>query len=75
MKDVLTVIQIISSLALILLIVMQAKGTGLSATFGGEGMFYRSKRGIEKLLFKATIAIAIILGVTSLLIMLFASKV
>lgn len=60
--------QIVSAVTLILFVVMQAKGTGLSGAFGGEGMFYRSKRGVEKLLFRGTVAVALILGISSLLL-------
>lgn len=51
---------------------MQAKGTGLSGAFGGEGMFYRSKRGVEKILFRGTIATALVLGVSSFLVVILA---
>jgi preprotein translocase subunit SecG len=61
-------LQIAAAVTLILFVVMQAKGTGLSAAFGGEGMFYRSKRGVEKLLFRGTVAVALILGISSLLL-------
>jgi preprotein translocase subunit SecG len=36
-------------------ILVQAKGVGLSQTWGGSGGFYSSRRGVEKLLFRATI--------------------
>jgi len=53
------------------LILLQAKGSGLGSTFGGEMGLYRTKRGFEKLLFRATIFIAtlfIILSVIGLLV-------
>lgn len=43
-----------------LAILLQAKGAGLGAVFGGEGNVYRTKRGAEKVLFIATIVLAII---------------
>ena len=49
------------------MILLQAKGTGLSSTFGGAGMFYQSRRGIEKIFFRLTIALAAIVGVLSVL--------
>lgn len=72
MHNTLVLIQIASATILILLIIMQAKGTGLSGAFGGEGMFYRSKRGVEKILFRGTIATAVILGVSSFLVVILA---
>ncbi len=55
----LSVFQIITSLALIAVILLQAQGTGLGGLFGGGGEEYRSKRGIEKVLFYATIALSV----------------
>jgi preprotein translocase subunit SecG len=63
----LNIIQIIVSVALILVVLLQAKGGGLSTIFGGEGSVYRTKRGLEKTLFKFTIALSILFGVVSLL--------
>lgn len=58
MKTFLLFLQIILSISLILIILIQAKGSGLSGVFGGENSFYRSKRGVEKLLVYITIALA-----------------
>jgi protein translocase SecG subunit len=46
--------QILISIILIGLIIIQAKGTGLSGVFGGTTS-YHAKRGVEKTLFYATI--------------------
>ena len=59
--------QIIVSGALIALVLLQAKGGGLSSIFGGEGSVYRTRRGLEKTLFNFTIAVAILFGIVSLL--------
>jgi preprotein translocase subunit SecG len=40
--------QILVSVALIISVLMQARGAGLSATFGGDSSVYRSRRGIER---------------------------
>ena len=53
--DFVRIIQIIISVLLTAAILLQAKGTGLGHTFGGGGEFYRSKRGVEKVLFRLTI--------------------
>lgn len=60
MKTTLTIIQIVVSFLLIGAILLQQRGTGLSATFGGEGNVYRTKRGIEKIIFAATIILAVL---------------
>jgi preprotein translocase subunit SecG len=47
--------QILVSIALMASILLQARGAGLSAAFGGDSSVYRSRRGIEKRLFQFTI--------------------
>jgi preprotein translocase subunit SecG len=47
--------QIIVSIALVAAILLQARGTGLSGTFGGDSAVYRSRRGIERRLWQFTI--------------------
>ena len=54
------IIQIIIAVLLITAILLQARGSGLGAAFGGEGNVYRTKRGLEKSLFIFTIILAII---------------
>jgi len=66
LKTILTIIQIIVAILLIASILIQAKGVGLSATFGGEGTFYRSRRGVEKLLLYLTIFLAFTFFVISI---------
>ncbi len=63
----LNIIQIIVSATLIVLVLLQAKGGGLSSIFGGEGAVYRTKRGLEKTLFNITIVMAVVFGIVSIL--------
>ena len=58
MEKILNIIQIILGCFLIAVILLQQRGTGLSATFGGEGGVYFKKRGMEKVIFTATIILA-----------------
>lgn len=67
LKPVISLIQIILGILLILVIIIQQKGSGIGTAFGGDLSFYRTKRGAEKLLFYATIAIACIFILTSLI--------
>lgn len=60
MDATLNILQIILSALLVGCILLQARGAGLGAAFGGEGNVYRTKRGIEKRLFQATIVVAIL---------------
>ncbi|MCL5784247.1 MAG: preprotein translocase subunit SecG [Patescibacteria group bacterium] len=66
MKPVISVIQIILGILLIVVIILQQKGAGLGSSFGGDLSFYRTKRGAEKLLFYATIVIAVAFILSSL---------
>lgn len=66
METALRVVQLSSSLLLIVAILFQQRGTGLGAAFGGEGNVYRTKRGIEKKLFVSTIVLAVIFLLSSL---------
>lgn len=60
MNAILPIIQVVISALLVAAILLQQRGTGLSATFGGEGNVYRTKRGLEKIIFTATIVLAVI---------------
>lgn len=71
MKPVISLLQIILGILLILVIIVQQKGSGLGSTFGGELSFYRTQRGAEKLLFYATIVLAVIFIILSLIGLVF----
>ena len=66
MNPYLAVGQIILSIALIAAILMQARGTGLSGTFGGDSAVYRSRRGIERRLWQFTILLIVLFVVFAL---------
>jgi preprotein translocase subunit SecG len=57
---IINIVQIIISVLLMLVILIQNRGTGLGAAFGGEGNIYRTKRGAEKFLHIATIVLAVL---------------
>ena len=57
----LNILQITFAILLIASILLQQKGTGLGAAFGGGGSMYKTKkRGGEKVVFTATIIFSII---------------
>ena len=62
-----TVAQMILAIALIASILLQQRGTGLGGAFGGEVTAYRSRRGIERTLFRLTIVLAVLFVLFSLL--------
>lgn len=70
MKEAIIIGQIFISLLLMATILLQAKGTGLGQAWGGGGEFYRSKRGLEKILFRATIILTILFFVSSTILSL-----
>ncbi|OGL85648.1 preprotein translocase subunit SecG [Candidatus Uhrbacteria bacterium RIFCSPLOWO2_02_FULL_48_12] len=55
------------SILLILSILPQSRGTAVGSAFGGAGTIYRTKRGVEKWLMRATIVIGVIFTAVSLL--------
>jgi preprotein translocase subunit SecG len=63
----LNIVQIIVSLALIALAVMQGKSTGLGRMFGGDSSIHRTRRGVEKTFFNLTIIMAVVFFLTALL--------
>lgn len=67
MKPVISIVQIILGILLILVIIIQQKGSGLGTSFGGDMSFYRTKRGAEKLLFYATIGLSVAFILSSLI--------
>lgn len=61
LSNALQIIQVIISLALIIVIILQARGQGLGSLFGGSdaGMgITKTRRGLEKTLFQITIILA-----------------
>ena len=52
--------QLIVSAALVLAVLLQARGAGLSGAFGGDSAVYRSRRGIERRLWQFTIILIVL---------------
>ena len=59
MKSTLMVVEIVLAFLLGGSILLQQRGTALGGAFGGEGNVYRSRRGAARVLFRATIVIAL----------------
>lgn len=59
--QIIAIVQISLAALLVTAILLQNKGTGLGGIFGsGEGNIYRTKRGAERIIFIATIVIAVL---------------
>jgi|GEM_PF-289635 len=65
-QQVLSFFQIGVAVLLGAAILLQQKGAGLSSAFGGEGGFYRTKRGFEKILLVSTIILSILFVATGI---------
>jgi len=54
------VAQIVLAIALILAILLQVRGGGLGGIFGQADTVYRTRRGVERTLFRITIVLAVL---------------
>lgn len=59
--QILKIVQLISSILLIVFVLLQQRGGGVSSIFGGSGEFYATRRGFEKILFIATFVVLVVL--------------
>ena len=66
--------QIVVSIGLIASILLQARGAGLSSAFGGDSSVYRSRRGLEKTLYRFTVVLTALFVVFSLISFLLAGQ-
>ena len=60
MQTALNIVQIVLSVALILVILFQVRGGGLGGIFGQADTVFRTRRGIERSLFQLTIVLIVI---------------
>ena len=67
MKEYLPIAQIITSILLIVFILLQQRGTSLGSSFGGQGGFYSTRRGLEKKIFWGTIILGVLFLALALL--------
>ena len=63
------VIQIILSVAVILFILLQVRGAGLGSAFGSSNTSstFKTRRGVEKLLFNITVVFVVLFAAVSLI--------
>lgn len=67
MADFLLIAQTVAAIILIILILIQQRGTALGGAFGESGGFYATRRGLEKKIFWATIICAVLFMALSIL--------
>ena len=67
MEQEVLIAHVVIGVLLIIAILVQDKGTGLSATFGGGGGFYASQRGAAKVIHNVTIVLSVLFFLSALL--------
>ncbi|HZQ11033.1 MAG TPA: preprotein translocase subunit SecG [Anaerolineae bacterium] len=67
MLTVINIVQIIVSVTLIAILLLQIKGEGIAGVFGGDNPVYHQRRGLEATLYNLTIALSVIFLVLSLI--------
>lgn len=55
MNKAILIVQIAALVLIVVSVLLQQKGTGLSGVFGGSTSYYQTKRGAEKMVFYITI--------------------
>lgn len=71
MAQYLSIAQIFVAIILIVVILLQSRGSGFSATFSSDSSIYRSRRGVERTLFNFTIAWTVLFILISIASVLF----
>jgi len=65
-RDYINIAQILVSVLLTVVLLLQAKGSGIgTALGGGSGSSFRTRRGVEKTLFQMTIVLAVVFLIVS----------
>ena len=67
MKNVLLIINIVVAIAITALILLQGKGAGLGSAWGGGGEMFQTRRGIEKVTLRITVALIVVFFVLSVI--------
>ena len=70
-ETIYNIVQLIMAVLLSVIILLQQKGTGLSGVFGGSSNIYSTKRGVDKILYYATISLATLFFLFSLVRLIF----
>jgi len=63
-------IHIVLSILIVALVLIQSKGGGFASGIGNSIGFYRSRRGLEKVVFIVTIIVAVLVAVNSLILVI-----
>jgi protein translocase SecG subunit len=69
--NIFAIVQTVISILLVVTIILQQRGSEAGIAFGGGGESFRSKRGLEKFLFYATIILTVLFAANSILTLVF----
>lgn len=70
MRSILLIAQIVMAVLIVAAVLLQSQGTGLGSAWGGGGETYHTRRGVEKIIFYATIVLIVLFSLTSLAVLM-----
>ena len=59
--------EIIISVVLVVVLLLQSRGSGFNGTFNSDTSVFRTRRGVEKTLFQLTIVLVLVFVIVSIL--------
>lgn len=65
MKPFFLLLNIVLSILLVVLILIQGKGAGLGSAWGGGGELFQTRRGVEKLTLQFTVVVILLFFIVS----------
>lgn len=65
-KKIITIVQIVIAVLVVVAVILQNRGEGLGRFFGGGGEVFRARRGLENILYYATIGLVAVFVVLSI---------
>lgn len=72
MATYINIVEIVISVVLVGVVLLQTRGSGFSATFSSDTSIYRTRRGFERTLFNFTIGLAVVFVLISIASVIFA---
>ena len=66
--------QILIAIALVAVVLLQSRGSGMGSGFSADSSIYRTRRGVERTLFQFTIGLAVLFVLISLVSVKIASS-
>ena len=69
LETILKYVQLVISIAMTVVILLQTRGSGMGAVFGGGGgSTFKSRRGMEAVLFNSTVVLGIVFAINAIAI-------